>query len=205
MSTDYTKSQGSNCKTRRSSSSSSQDRTEGVVAYRGCGHSNRRGSGQLGARMRCKTERGDWGGIKWTCSPTEEKDGDDRILKRDNRWWSSRRPNRRWLGHQGAWMSGALCRGEVGDHEEVLTEVGTVGERPDTCLQRKLGRPALVSTGGSAPVIHRWWEGEEEMCLGKVELLVMADSSVRQRSQWINDEELVVALGLVQLNAAAQN
>jgi hypothetical protein len=31
----------------------------GVVAYRGYGRSNRRGFGQLGARMRCKTERGD--------------------------------------------------------------------------------------------------------------------------------------------------
>jgi hypothetical protein len=33
----------------------------GVGAYRGCGRSNRWGSGQLGARMRCKTEREDRG------------------------------------------------------------------------------------------------------------------------------------------------
>jgi hypothetical protein len=31
------------------------------MAYRGCGRSNRRGSGKLGARMRYKTEREDRG------------------------------------------------------------------------------------------------------------------------------------------------
>jgi hypothetical protein len=44
-------------------------------------------------------------------------------------------------------VSSARGRGEVGDHEEVLTGVGTTGERPDTRRWRKLGRPSMVSKG----------------------------------------------------------
>jgi hypothetical protein len=49
-------------------------------------------------------------------------------------------------------VSGIRGRGEVGDHEEVLTGVGMAGERPDTHRRRKLGRPTLGSMGGVAPV-----------------------------------------------------
>jgi hypothetical protein len=34
-------------------------------------------------------------------------------------------------------VSSARGRGEVGDHKEVLTEVGTEGERPEIELQRR--------------------------------------------------------------------
>jgi hypothetical protein len=43
------------------------------------------------------------------------------------------------------------------------------------------------------------------MCLGKVELLVMADSSNGQRSRRINDEELAAAFSSAQLIAASRS
>jgi hypothetical protein len=83
------------------------------------------------------------------CSPAEETDGDGRILKRGDQRWSSGRPNRRRPGHQGARVSSAWGRGEVGDHGDVLTEVGMQGggRIPATTEDRRSGSGF---TGGGA-------------------------------------------------------
>jgi hypothetical protein len=81
------------------------------------------------------------------CSPAEEIDGDGRILKRGDRRWSSGRPNRQRPGHQGARVSSARGRGEVGYHEEVLIEVGMQGggRIPATIEGRRGGQASRVA------------------------------------------------------------
>jgi hypothetical protein len=81
------------------------------------------------------------------CSPALETKGIAGFLKRGDRRWSSGQPNRRRPGHQGARVSSARGRGDVGDHEEVLTEVGMQGGSriPVTTEDRRGGQASRVA------------------------------------------------------------
>jgi hypothetical protein len=137
-------------------------------------------------------------GITRTCSPTEETDGDGRILKRGDRRWSSVRPNCQRPVHQGAWVSGAPVRGGEGGHDEGLTGGEKEGRRSESSRwrrRRSLEVAGRAPSGCEAPLVLQRREGRIWMRVDKEKLRAVSvrygDASSRQIGERTHDTPCV--------------